>query len=430
MSWEQAVNPEISKEQFVRLTSECYNTLFSYASPKDQTPAHTPLQWEEVNSLAADNLIEHAVGRYLTVQLDDRRRLTIYKELTEVSDTPWHVNLYEPAEGDAEAALVHTRINISRTNGMTLQGYTLTGSEEHTGVADTDYARVIEALNEAVESGIENHHDFFVRYEQNLVGAHAIHEAFSQTSYGERLASKIRYEKYNLGNLANEEWVNLLGADVNCLKHMHLTYGLARSFIRTNEELQPGTFSPFEQELLRIAAIIHDQGESIVGDISYSDRTDEDTTEEHRQFTQHTESFFLDASPEMKHLITKARDEIVFNETTKLGQAFNAIERCGYARTALRAAEQVQHQPDDTVSEGLRWLVTDVLANHMKKLTEYADELVAVDVYLQAAQDKISDAFLLADSNIFEKYGDNQFKKEAEFKEAYDAWQQWRQSLG
>ena len=50
--------------------------------------------------------------------------------------------------------------------------------------------------------------------------------AFSETEYGQQLAGKIRYEKYNLAKLSNREWISALGMDVNNLWHMMITYSL------------------------------------------------------------------------------------------------------------------------------------------------------------------------------------------------------------
>lgn len=156
MAKEQLAYPEISKEGFVQLTSECYDLLDPLAVPKGTAPADAPILSEDINTLHIEAPVEHVVGRFLTIKFDETRRLTIYKELTETGDTPWSVNYYEPLDGGDENEMLHTRVNISRTSGMSLQGYIYVargGEEAHLGTANTDYSRVIGALNEAIAAG-------------------------------------------------------------------------------------------------------------------------------------------------------------------------------------------------------------------------------------------------------------------------------------
>jgi len=60
-----------------------------------------------------------------------------------------------------------------------------------------------------------------------------------------------------------------LGADVNNLTHLTLTYGLARSFVLHQEEADPNFLTNQEKETLLTAALIHDWAEAIVGDLSW-----------------------------------------------------------------------------------------------------------------------------------------------------------------
>lgn len=255
----------------------------------------------------------------------------------------------------------------------------------------------------------------------------AIHKAFAATVHGEVLADKIRYERYNLAHLTNEEWVSLLGADVNNLTHMPLTYGLTKSFIKETERAGSPCLSETEQLLLQVAAIIHDQGEAIVGDISFSDKTEADEAEEKLQFEQNLEAFCPGASFEMKKIIVQARDEVVFDRdgTTKLGRIFNAIERVGYVRTALRASSHAQNETMSAATPGLRWIIADVFGNQPAKLIEYASDYPAVSNYLVAQKDKITAAFNLVRPEDFENYEANAETKRAQFNEGLEAWQNW-----
>ena len=257
----------------------------------------------------------------------------------------------------------------------------------------------------------------------------AIHEAFAATVHGEVLADKIRYEKYNLAHLTNEEWVGLLGSDVNNLTHMPLTCGLAKSFIHETERIGYPRLDEAEQLLLQVAAIIHDQGESIVGDISFGDKTEADEVEERLQFERNLEAFCPGASFEMKKVIIQARDEVAFDATTKLGRIFNAIERVGYVRTALRASSHAQNETISVATPGLRWIVADVFSNQPVKLIEYTSDYPAVRNYLLAQQDKIKVAFNLVRPEDFDNYVTNAETKRTQFNEGFAAWQHWLQNV-
>jgi hypothetical protein len=255
---------------------------------------------------------------------------------------------------------------------------------------------------------------------------YVIHAAFAATDYGKLLASKVRYEKYKPASLSNEQWVKLLGADVNNLTHMPLTYGLAKAFIEDMTRHQPDYFDKEEKELLQVAAIIHDQGEAIVGDISFGDKTKENEAEEKQQFTANLENFCPGVAIRDKRLIVAARDNIVFDPTTKLGRIFNAIERVGYIRTGLRASAHIQNGTAHGCEIGLEWLIADVLSNQTRKLIGYATNYAPVNDYLTHQTEAITTTFSLVSPEIFEQYGIGQQQKEAQFQEAQSAWQTWQ----
>ncbi|MDB5176309.1 MAG: hypothetical protein JWM81_1167 [Candidatus Saccharibacteria bacterium] len=254
---------------------------------------------------------------------------------------------------------------------------------------------------------------------------YAVHRAFAATEHGATLAENIRYQRYNLAHLSNQEWTALLGADVNNLTHMPLTYGLTKSFIKQSEALQPGFLDDEEETTLMLAAIIHDQGEAIVTDITYSDKTAADETEEKLQFDRNLEAFCPGATLAMKRRIIQAKDEVVFNSATKLGQIFNAIERAGYVRTALRAAEHIQAGTAGDAAAGLRWIIADVFGAHPAKLIDYAQTYPVIRQYLVAQQPKITAAFGVVLPQDFENYGAAQHDKETAFQQGWLAWQEW-----
>lgn len=253
-----------------------------------------------------------------------------------------------------------------------------------------------------------------------------IHEEFAKTTFGHTLAGRVRYERYKPHDVSNERWIDLLGADVNNLTHMPLTYGLARNFIRVTDELQPGYLSDEEGRLLQVAALIHDWAESIVGDISFGDKTSGDEVAEQAAFEANMSRFYHGDLT----LVNKARTEIVFDHTgkSKLGRIFNAVERVGYMRTALRAAEHIAAGDASDCDSGLRWLVADVLTQQPRALIRHAETLQPIWQYLGNQQTTITNMFKLVEEStgVFENYIPEQREsRRLQFYDSYAAWEQW-----
>lgn len=195
-----------------------------------------------------------------------------------------------------------------------------------------------------------------------------IHHAFAETDFGAELAKNIRYGTYRPPEVNETEWVNLLGADVNNLSHLQLTYGLTRVFINHMEEA---------------AEWIH-----------------------------------------------QAMKEVIFNPETRLGKMFNAIERVGYVRTALRAQEHIKEGTAPDCEAGLKWLVADVLSNyHPAALARVADELPPVKQYLLAQHELITEAFDMVEVSVFANYqGAKSQEKEDALEGCWEVWSMWLDS--
>ncbi|HSW91446.1 MAG TPA: hypothetical protein VLG09_02275 [Candidatus Saccharimonadales bacterium] len=254
-----------------------------------------------------------------------------------------------------------------------------------------------------------------------------IHEEFEKTDFGKALASRVRYERYKPAEVTNERWVELLGADVNNLTHLTLTYGLTRNFIHLTDQLQPGYFPEDEEKILQIAALIHDWAESIVGDVSYGDKTALDEKEEQQAFESHVAEFYTGDATD---LIDRARKEVVFDHAgeSKLGSAFNAIERVGYLRTALRASSHVIARDAPDCEPGLCWIVADVLSQQPTPLQHHAESLEAVRQYLLAQHERISTAYELIDhdDSVFDNYPvEQRAAKRIQFEDSYAKWSEW-----
>ena len=246
-----------------------------------------------------------------------------------------------------------------------------------------------------------------------------IHRSFSDTEFGDKLADNVRYDKYRPDHILKKEWTELLGADVNNLTHMPLTYGLARAFINHTRVHQSDLMNESEEKLLLIAALSHDWAESITTDISFGDKTVLDDEEEQAAFERYLVSFYQGKDFE---LVDQARREIVFDHDSKLGEILNAIERIGYLRTALRADQLLRNGVGDSeLQQGLQWLVFDVLSNlQSKEAPDQPPRLLElrkyypVAAYIESLKDRIEAAFDTAITHMEEvlpRYGDTADQK-------------------
>ncbi|MCA9371875.1 HD domain-containing protein [Candidatus Woesebacteria bacterium] len=255
-----------------------------------------------------------------------------------------------------------------------------------------------------------------------------IHDMFSATLFGASLFRNIRYARYKPEAVSNEEWCRLLGADVNNLQHIFLTYGIARQFILHSQE-NGECLAQEEQRQLLLAAIVHDWGEAIVGDETYDKKND---SFEEREIE--AGKFIIQAVFGNNNLPTNLMEDtfvnIAFDCTTKLGRMFNAIEMIGYLRTALRAVdeskkltnEQIQQYPD--LRQRLYWLVNNVLIQQIDQLVSYADQYSAVKLYLEEGSDRISEAFEIITDETFDFYpAEEREKKKQIFVQTQSSWQ-------
>lgn len=251
-----------------------------------------------------------------------------------------------------------------------------------------------------------------------------IHRAFAGTELGQELATRVRYERYKDEGVTNERWQELLGADVNNLLHMPLTRGIARAINRNLRRDQPGFLTSHEEQVLETAAIIHDWAEVIVGDITYSNKTNQDEAQERNHLHKIIEDV-AQMQPQLAGLIFEAAEGVVFDDHTKLGNIFNTVERVGYMRTALRASEHIYAGTAADCETGFRWLMADVICNHVVTLVQRADQYVPVQRYLDDRADYIDRAFAVIEPTDFDNYDDvTKPVKRLAYNEALAAWAQ------
>lgn len=267
------------------------------------------------------------------------------------------------------------------------------------------------------------------------LGFRQILASFASSELGQKLAGEIRYSRYKPDSIDNSQWERLLGADVNNLKHLSVTYGLTIAFLNhcnktvaQDSEIQ---FSQEEQEVLLLLAVCHDWAEAVVGDTMFDLKTDHERDKEDSILTQmimnltnnHPDKKLLDQG---KRVIA-----VIQNEVPKLGRAFNAIERLGYLRTGLRAWQLSLNLPGDSedLALHLAWLTNNVLFNQTEALIAYSNTYPPVETYLKSHADIISNAFENIPDSSFDYYGEESEQQRAKFKNAKSAWEVYVQQL-
>jgi 5'-deoxynucleotidase YfbR-like HD superfamily hydrolase len=275
----------------------------------------------------------------------------------------------------------------------------------------------------------------------------------------------VRFNLFRPSGVSPEEWIGLFGADVDSFEHAHLVHLQTRSFLAGcanpsspwKGEVSPeARFSYQEQEILLLAGVVHDWGESYLGDKPQPSKTAEDEVQEVFAFELVFKTLF---SERQNPLFWKKLGQVMDflgNKESKLGQAFNAIERLGYLRTGLIAwragqkakadkeeafkeiegyrhlvREEIFGGPIEPMSERLKlelignlyWLTAEVLANHLPVLVDYAKIYPPVLKYLHKMRPFITKAFNLMPDSTFARFeGAEQVSKKARFEEAKERW--------
>lgn len=206
-----------------------------------------------------------------------------------------------------------------------------------------------------------------------------LHSDFSNTSWGTTLSQSTRFDSFRKqSGLSESEWWDLLGADVNTLRHLKLSYGITRWFCQKDP-----SYTPDEKYQLTLAATIHDWAESIFGDIEAPVKTGSHDEIEKRELHNIIDTF-CEQHPEYTqiqsdmHMVT---DTIIFTQETKLGKAFRAIELMGYCRTAIRSWKfsPETEEPTKTV---LRSMATEITFRSYGKLEAMASEYPAIQAFV------------------------------------------------
>lgn len=254
-----------------------------------------------------------------------------------------------------------------------------------------------------------------------------VHSEFAQSQYGEILSRKIRFDRYKLPEIDNQNWEKLLGkCDINNLDHILFTYGIANLFVRNCD------FNEDEKELILLAAIIHDHGEAINDDINYDFKTENDEKEEKDVLKKITEELYGKHGDKLAEKINIAIDEIIFDPESKLGEAFNMVERIGYMRTAVKAWKRSKSVGmDSALKSNLQWLAENVSSNQIPKLIENSKKYPMIDWQLNSWEENISEIFNETPNNTFDKYDTKEEKEKRKlmFDEAKMAWEKRKKAI-
>lgn len=201
-----------------------------------------------------------------------------------------------------------------------------------------------------------------------------IHESFTNSPYGQALEQNIRFGDFKPDYISNNLWENLLGDDVNNLRHMPHTFEIASEFIQRQRKIGG--------ELLKLTAITHDWGEAVVGDVALPDKEAQGHDQAEIDAYKHIAWKLL--GQEGRKLDEAA--EVIWGQH-ELSEPFNCIEYIGYCQTGLRAgkmacllANGVIRPPElsrrhlDGLVGGLLSLNKMVEIKNYPKLAKYAEK--------------------------------------------------------
>lgn len=156
---------------------------------------------------------------------------------------------------------------------------------------------------------------------------HEVHLKFADSPEGELLEQNIRFGDFKPDYVPNDTWEELLGDDVNNLRHMPYTYEIARQFT-VHERLG--------SEALKLAAISHDWGEAAVGDVALPEKLAQGQDQLEVEAWWQTANKIRSQFNYSVDFETAA--QIVWGEH-ELSEAFKVVEYIGYCRTGIKAGK-------------------------------------------------------------------------------------------
>lgn len=208
-----------------------------------------------------------------------------------------------------------------------------------------------------------------------------LYTTFSGSRYGQEMQTKTRFGVFQPESVDTELWCEVLGDDVNNLRHMAHTALLAERFASI-QDLSTG-----DADRLLTVAYTHDWGEAIVGDIPMPDKTDNDEVAERFAYAKIARE--LIGIPHSLALTSEVWS-VLSHEDEEMGDQFKTIEYLGYCTTALRAQRMginiatgvypvdIERAEKDRLVSGLMGLSTAVQVGNFGKLAEMGKRHKAV----------------------------------------------------
>lgn len=232
------------------------------------------------------------------------------------------------------------------------------------------------------------------------------YDIFSDSVYGQALDGSPRWDRYRPNHVTTEEWVELLGDDIDNLAHHGYSYWAAMDFIVATNETAASSgeqaFTDEEAEILLLAAITNDWGEAVVGDVNYELRTTDQVDQERSAWRGVFKELLGDEFIKHLHVV----EDILFGKReTRLGRTWDTIERITYVDDALLAFHLSRRVEDQRLASHLRWMAAAGLSNQTGILLEYTKSMGVVSDYLSGNAAQIEEAYDTIEPTIFSDHG-------------------------
>jgi hypothetical protein len=202
---------------------------------------------------------------------------------------------------------------------------------------------------------------------------------------------------------------------------MRLTDFITIGFVNLQNQVYPSYFTQEEIGLLRITANGHDLPEAITIDKTFELKTDHDEGLELINM-----SFIInDIQLEIDEPTTKQIIDVLKDKNSKLGKAFNVIERIGYFRTGIKAWKKTKNQKEQ-ITNGLHWLTNNVFLNQIPALINYSQDFALAEYALHFHEKEITQIFNGIPKTSFDNYDlSEKENKLNQFREASKIWTEW-----
>ena len=213
-----------------------------------------------------------------------------------------------------------------------------------------------------------------------------LYRTFEQSSYGQDLANRTRFNDFKPDWVTTGLWTDLLGDDVNNLYHMPHTHELAERFALYENIGEVAT------KTLLTTAITHDWGEAKIGDIPLPDKTSADESREELAYREIANELLGGKQGEE---LSKTVWSVLKHDNERLGDMFRAVEYIGYCTTAIRAGQvatrivhgfqnpPVSRSEKDQLVSGLLGLERAVTVHNFPTLKAYVQKYPSIEDQLK-----------------------------------------------